>query len=129
MRPAQRVVGLALQFPDFDPVVVRVPPSTSVSLTLGPFAIRWYALAYIAGILLGWRYCVGLVRNPKLWGAAARRPRPSPQIDDLILWITLGVIVGGRLGYVLFYMLPSTPASGRRCSPIRWRSSSSGTAA
>jgi len=85
-----------LVFPDFNPVIVQ----------LGPFALRWYALAYIAGILLGWRYGVGLVRNARLWGP--RRPTVTvPQIDDLVLWLTLGVIVGGRLGYVLFYMLPS----------------------
>jgi phosphatidylglycerol:prolipoprotein diacylglycerol transferase len=85
-----------LVFPDFNPVIVQ----------LGPFALRWYALAYVAGILLGWRYGVQLVRNPKLWGG--RTPTLSvPQIDDLVLWITLGVIVGGRLGYVIFYMLPS----------------------
>ena len=83
-------------FPDFNPVIVQ----------LGPFALRWYALAYVAGILLGWRYAVGLVRNARLWGP--RTPTVTvPQIDDLVLWITLGVIIGGRLGYVLFYMLPS----------------------
>jgi len=82
----------AVPFPDFDPILVQ----------LGPFAIRWYALAYVAGILLGWRYVAGLVRKQALW---ARRPAPATveQIDDLILWITLGVIVGGRLGHVLFY--------------------------
>jgi phosphatidylglycerol:prolipoprotein diacylglycerol transferase len=69
---------------------------------LGPIAIRWYALAYVAGILLGWRYAVKLVRTPGLW--AFRGPVATPvQVDDLILWITLGVIVGGRLGHVLFY--------------------------
>jgi phosphatidylglycerol:prolipoprotein diacylglycerol transferase len=79
-------------FPDFDPVLVH----------LGPFAIRWYALAYVAGILLGWRYAVGMLKNARLW--QFRAPPLSPeQMDDLILWITLGVIVGGRLGYVLFY--------------------------
>jgi phosphatidylglycerol:prolipoprotein diacylglycerol transferase len=79
-------------FPDFDPVLLH----------LGPLAIRWYALAYVAGILLGWRYVVGLSRSPSLWGG--RPPTATPaQIDDLVLWITLGVIVGGRLGYVLFY--------------------------
>jgi phosphatidylglycerol:prolipoprotein diacylglycerol transferase len=79
-------------FPDFDPVLVH----------LGPFAIRWYALAYIAGILLGWRYAALLVKTPALW---TRRPPPlsTEQLDDLILWITLGVIVGGRLGHTLFY--------------------------
>jgi phosphatidylglycerol:prolipoprotein diacylglycerol transferase len=95
---------LALQFPDFDPVAVAIPAVHLGSLTLGPFAIRWYALAYIAGILLGWRYCVRLIRNPKLWGGRAPTLTP-PQIDDLILWITLAVILGGRIGYICFYML------------------------
>jgi phosphatidylglycerol:prolipoprotein diacylglycerol transferase len=79
-------------FPNFDPVLIH----------LGPIAIRWYALAYIAGILLGWRYAVALIRNPRIWSPAAA-PVTSPQIDDLILWITLGVIVGGRLGFALVY--------------------------
>ncbi|WP_374572860.1 prolipoprotein diacylglyceryl transferase [Phenylobacterium sp.] len=81
-----------MPFPDFDPVLVKI----------GPFAIRWYALAYVAGILLGWRYVTGLIRRQSLW---AHRPAPATveQIDDLILWITLGIIVGGRLGHVFFY--------------------------
>jgi phosphatidylglycerol:prolipoprotein diacylglycerol transferase len=84
-----------VQFPNIDPILVHI----------GPFAIRWYALAYVAGILLGWRYATGLLRNPRLW---TRRPAPftPEQMDDLILWIALGVIIGGRLGHVLFY----TPA-------------------
>jgi phosphatidylglycerol:prolipoprotein diacylglycerol transferase len=82
-------------FPHIDPVLVHI----------GPFAIRWYALAYIATILLGWRYAVGLVRNSRLW---THRPPPTDgeKIDDLILWLTAGVILGGRLGHVVFY----TPA-------------------
>jgi phosphatidylglycerol---prolipoprotein diacylglyceryl transferase len=79
-------------FPDFDPVLVH----------LGPIAIRWYALAYVAGILLGWRYAVSLVRNAGLWPLRGP-PATADQIDDLILWITVGVIVGGRLGHVIFY--------------------------
>ena len=87
-------------FPNIDPVVHLGP----WALQWGPLAIRWYALAYVAGILLGWRYAVKLVRDPRLWGA--RAPTATPlQIDDLVLWITLGIILGGRLGYVLFYML------------------------
>ena len=79
-------------FPEFDPVLIH----------LGPIAIRWYAIAYIAGIMIGWRYGVHLVRDAKLW--LGTRPAMTPlQIDDLILWITLGVILGGRIGYVLFY--------------------------
>ncbi len=81
-----------MSFPEFDPVILH----------LGPLAIRWYALAYVAGILLGWRYAVALVRNLKLWGAA-QPPATTIQVDDLVLWVTLGVILGGRLGYVLFY--------------------------
>jgi len=81
-----------LPFPDFDPVLVQI----------GPFAIRWYALAYVAGILLGWRYVASLMRRQELW-----TPSPAPatggQVDDLIVWLTLGIIVGGRLGHVLFY--------------------------
>ena len=81
-----------MQFPEFDPVLIH----------LGPIAIRWYALAYVAGILLGWRYGVRLVTSLKIW--RGRRPTATDkQIDDLVLWVTLGVIVGGRLGYVLFY--------------------------
>ncbi|MDB5494549.1 MAG: lgt [Phenylobacterium sp.] len=81
-----------MPFPEFDPVLVH----------LGPIAIRWYALAYVAGILLGWRYAVGLVKNARLW-ALRGAPATVDQIDDLILWVTIGVIVGGRLGHVLFY--------------------------
>jgi phosphatidylglycerol:prolipoprotein diacylglycerol transferase len=95
---------LALQFPDFDPAIFTMPALHLGSLTLGPFPIRWYALAYIAGILIGWRYCVGLVRNPKLWGGRAPTATTT-QIDDLVLWLTLAIILGGRLGYISFYML------------------------
>jgi phosphatidylglycerol---prolipoprotein diacylglyceryl transferase len=82
---------LALQFPAFDPVLV----------TIGPFAIRWYALAYIVGILLGWLYARSLIRAERLWGGPA--PMTVLDFDDFILWVTLGIIVGGRTGYVLFY--------------------------
>jgi phosphatidylglycerol:prolipoprotein diacylglycerol transferase len=73
-----------------------------VLVQIGPFAIRWYALAYVATIMLGWRYVVAMVRNRKLW---THRPpiATALQIDDLILWLTFGVIVGGRLGHVFFY--------------------------
>jgi phosphatidylglycerol:prolipoprotein diacylglycerol transferase len=85
----------ALPFPAIDPV----------ALQLGPFAIRWYALAYIAGIVGGWYYARRLAAAPSLWGAV-KRPTLG-DIDDLIVWIALGVVLGGRLGYVLFYNLGS----------------------
>ncbi|MEX0842430.1 MAG: prolipoprotein diacylglyceryl transferase [Xanthobacteraceae bacterium] len=80
-----------LPFPAFDPVIV----------TVGPFAIRWYALAYIGGILLGWVYARALIRRERLWGGPP--PLTLLDFDDFILWVTLGIILGGRLGYVLFY--------------------------
>jgi phosphatidylglycerol:prolipoprotein diacylglycerol transferase len=83
-------------FPNFDPFVPF--------LHWGEFGIRWYALAYVAGILLGWWYAGRQLRDQRLW-APASPPMNANQLDDLVLWITLGVIVGGRLGYVLFYDL------------------------
>ncbi len=82
---------LIIQFPDFDPVLVQI----------GPFAIRWYALAYIFGILLGWLYARALIRGERLWGGPP--PMTALDFDDFVLWVTLGVILGGRIGYVLFY--------------------------
>jgi len=80
-----------LPFPTIDPVLIE----------LGPIVIRWYALAYIAGLLFAWWYIKRLIRNDDLW---AKGPRPKPEhIDDLMFWIVLGVIFGGRLGYVLVY--------------------------
>ena len=80
-----------IPFPNFDPVLIAV----------GPFAIRWYALAYIFGILLGWLYARWLIRNEKFWGGPA--PFTLVDFDDFILWVTFGIILGGRIGYVLFY--------------------------
>jgi len=82
---------LILDFPQIDPVLVR----------LGPFAIRWYALAYIAGILLGWLYARALIRAERYWRGPA--PLTVADFDDFVLWVTIGIILGGRFGYVLFY--------------------------
>ena len=80
-----------IAFPAFDPVLIR----------LGPIAIRWYALAYIVGILVGWAYARAIIKREALWGG-----RPAMTVrdyDDFVLWVTLGIILGGRMGYVLFY--------------------------
>lgn len=82
---------LALPFPHIDPVAVAI----------GPLAIRWYALAYVAGIVGGWWYARRLCAAASLWGEG-RRPTEG-DIDDLIVWIALGIVGGGRVGYVLFY--------------------------
>jgi phosphatidylglycerol:prolipoprotein diacylglycerol transferase len=69
-----------------------------VAVDLGYFQIRWYSLAYIAGIILGWWYVTRLLRQP---GA----PMATRHVDDLVFYATLGILIGGRLGYVLFYQL------------------------
>ena len=88
------MLPLLIKFPVFDPIAIAI----------GPFAIRWYALAYIGGIVIGWLYARSLLKNEKLWGGPA--PISLVQLDDFILWVTLGIILGGRTGYVLFYNLP-----------------------
>lgn len=90
-----------MEFPHITPFVPFLKWTTASG---AEFGLRWYALAYVAGILLGWRYVVGLVRKDSLWNG--QTPVITvPQIDDLVLWVTLGVILGGRIGYILFYML------------------------
>jgi phosphatidylglycerol:prolipoprotein diacylglycerol transferase len=81
----------AIAFPVFDPIAIAI----------GPIAIRWYALAYIGGIVLGWIYARRIIRSERLWGGKA--PFTLLDFDDFILWVTLGIILGGRTGYVLFY--------------------------
>jgi len=77
---------LAIAFPDIDPIIFQI----------GPFAIRWYALAYIAGLVIGWQLMMRFARAP---GSKVT----DKNVDDFLIWATLGVILGGRLGYVLFY--------------------------
>ena len=80
-----------IPFPDIDPIALQI----------GPIAIRWYALAYIAGLFGGLLYAKRLAANDALWGAI-KRPTAT-DLDDLLLYATLGVILGGRIGYVMFY--------------------------
>ncbi len=85
---------LAIPYPVIDPVLVHI----------GPLPIRWYALAYIAGLILGWVYARFLAARDGLWNGT---PHPTPQsLDDLLVYCALGVVFGGRIGYVLFYNLP-----------------------
>ena len=81
-----------LTFPNIDPVLIEI----------GPFAVRWYAIAYIAGLIFASWYMKRLVTNPALWGPS--KPSMSvPQVDEFFIWSVFGVVLGGRLGYVLFY--------------------------
>lgn len=84
-----------MPFPDIDPI----------AFSIGPLVVRWYALAYIAGLVGGWFVARRLVAADRLWGGTRRPSRED--VDDLIVWIAFGVILGGRIGYVLFYDLGS----------------------
>jgi phosphatidylglycerol:prolipoprotein diacylglycerol transferase len=86
----------ALPFPAIRPEIFILGPYHLGGWELGPFAIRWYAMAYIAGLVIGWRYCIALAKRPPLVATPL-------DIDDFLTWATLGVVLGGRLGYVLFY--------------------------
>lgn len=76
----------ALAFPAIDPIAIQI----------GPLAIRWYSLAYIFGLVLGWQYV-------RLLSRRRMTPLDRAQVDDLLFWVALGVILGGRIGYTLFY--------------------------
>lgn len=83
----------AIPFPMIDPVAVQ----------LGPLSIKWYGLAYVVGLLGGWWYARKLVASDRLWGGRAR-PQPV-ELDDMLLFVAFGVVLGGRIGFVLFYDL------------------------
>ncbi len=85
-----------IPFPEIDPAIFRL------TLFGTEFALRWYALAYIAGILIGWRMGLALVSRATLWPGNTA-PMSRDKADDMLTWIVLGIILGGRLGYVLFY--------------------------
>ena len=83
------------------PLAIPYPTIDPVALWIGPLPLRWYALAYIAGLIAGWFYARKLVGWDKLWGAVARPGADS--LDDLLVYCALGVVLGGRLAYVVFY--------------------------
>jgi phosphatidylglycerol:prolipoprotein diacylglycerol transferase len=81
----------ALPFPNIDPILISI----------GPFAIRWYALAYVGGILLAWWLARRIAAHQTYWGG--KSPIAPIDVDDVIVWCALGIVLGGRIGYVLFY--------------------------
>ncbi|WP_244489131.1 prolipoprotein diacylglyceryl transferase [Devosia sp. Root685] len=92
---AEPAKGQPLPFPNIDPI----------AFAIGPVAIRWYALAYLCGVLLGAAYGYLLLRNERLWHKGAP-PFPAKDIWDFAFWTMLAIVIGGRVGYVLFYNLP-----------------------
>ncbi len=84
--------------------VLPFPAINPILISIGPLAVRWYALAYIVGIIAGWFYARAIIASERFWGGPA--PMTVIDFDDFVIWITLGIILGGRTGYVLFYNLP-----------------------
>ncbi len=87
---------MRLPFPDIGPNIV------AIELFGREFALRWYAMAYIVGILIGWWMAGRLIRRAKLWYKNAA-PMTPEQLSDLITWLIIGIVLGGRIGFVLFY--------------------------
>lgn len=83
-----------LPFPNIDPVIFQ----------LGPLAVHWYGLGYVVGILFGWWYAKRLVTDTRLW-PNGQSPITANDIDDFLVWAALGIVLGGRIGYILFYDL------------------------
>ncbi|MEM7212176.1 MAG: prolipoprotein diacylglyceryl transferase [Pseudomonadota bacterium] len=90
------MLPLVLPFPDIDPALF------TIELGSFQFSLRWYALAYIGGLILGWRMMVWLMNRPTLW-PLNRAPMRPEEPEELLTWMVLGVVLGGRLGFVLFY--------------------------
>ncbi|MEF9604113.1 prolipoprotein diacylglyceryl transferase, partial [Paracoccus sp. PXZ] len=101
-----------IPFPDISPEIF------TIQLFGMEFSLRWYALAYLAGLLIGWRIIVALMRRPGLWGDAA--PMRPEQVEELLTWVIVGVVLGGRLGFVLFYE-PGYYLANPGQIPVIWR--------
>lgn len=84
-----------IPFPDISPDIF------TITLAGREFALRWYAMAYLVGLVLGWRIIVALMRRPALWGG--KSPMAAEKVEELLTWVVAGVVLGGRLGFVLFY--------------------------
>ena len=84
---------MAIPYPNIDPVAVSI----------GPLPIRWYSLGYIGGIAISWWYITRLLKNAKLWTPKVGAPIDRAQLDDVVFWVAIGIMAGGRFGYVLFY--------------------------
>nr|WP_206051149.1 prolipoprotein diacylglyceryl transferase [Neorhizobium sp. T7_12] len=96
-----------MPFPNIDPV----------AFSIGPLAVHWYGLAYVAGILLGWFYARRLAANGSLW-KDGQSPITAVQLDDFLVWVAAGIVLGGRIGYILFYDMGAVAANPIRAIEI-----------
>jgi phosphatidylglycerol:prolipoprotein diacylglycerol transferase len=92
---------LEIPFPRIDPAAFTVP--------FVEFPVRWYALGYIFGLIIGWWYAVRICLSPQVWGAKEKGPLQRADIDDFAFYAMIGILLGGRLGYILFYTIPYEP--------------------
>ncbi|MDX3926870.1 MAG: prolipoprotein diacylglyceryl transferase [Shinella sp.] len=97
--------------------VLPLPEIDPVAFSIGPIAVHWYGLAYVAGIMLGWLYARRLIANTSLW-AGGNPPMTRAQLDDFLVWAAVGIILGGRIGYILFYDFASIAANPLRAIQI-----------
>ena len=95
----------ALAFPEFSPFAFVIPEIDLGIFAIGPIPVRWYGLSYLAGIIVAIFYVRKILRRPKLYGGASV-PATSDDMDEALSWAFLGGILGGRIGYLLFYRLP-----------------------
>ncbi|WP_413818702.1 prolipoprotein diacylglyceryl transferase [Shinella sp.] len=95
-----------MPYPEIDPI----------AFSIGPVAVHWYGIAYVVGIMLGWVYARRLIETPRLWAGDA--PMSRTQLDDFLVWAAVGIILGGRIGYILFYDFPNVAADPLRALQV-----------
>lgn len=96
--------------------IMPYPEIDPIAFSIGPVDVHWYGIAYVAGIMLGWFYARKLVETPRLWAGEA--PATRIQLDDFLVWAAIGIILGGRVGYILFYDLPNIIAEPLRAIQV-----------
>ena len=92
------------------------PQIDPIAFSIGPVAVHWYGIAYVVGIMLGWFYARRLIETPRLWAGEA--PATRAQLDDFLVWAAVGIILGGRVGYILFYDFPNVAAEPLRAIQV-----------
>ncbi len=96
--------------------IMPYPEIDPIAFSIGPVAVHWYGIAYVVGILLGWVYARRLIETPRLWAGDA--PLSRTQLDDFLVWAAVGIILGGRIGYILFYDFPNVAADPLRALQV-----------
>ena len=96
--------------------IMPYPQIDPIAFSIGPVAVHWYGIAYVVGIMLGWFYARKLIETPRLWAGEA--PATRTQLDDFLVWAAVGIILGGRIGYILFYDFANVAADPLRALQI-----------